>query len=107
MEGTLPGIGLPYRHFVSKLASPSGGAFSFEEHMEYPKWKYASGASLIVESAEDESALTGEWFDSPADIDNDSPDMKAAKDVLMSQAYARNIIVDKRWSIERITAALA
>lgn len=38
------------------------------EHQHYPKWKYhPSGDSVIVASAEIETALSGEWFDCPSE----------------------------------------
>lgn len=37
-------------------------------HQEFPKWKYSAGASCIVKDADEEAALEGEWFDSPADL---------------------------------------
>lgn len=38
------------------------------EVIKYPKWKYAQGASQIVGSAEEEEALEGDWYDTPADV---------------------------------------
>lgn len=35
---------------------------------EYPKWKYKQGDARIVENAEEEAALKGAWYDSPADV---------------------------------------
>lgn len=39
------------------------------KHHEYPRWKYAVGKSVIVENAEEEAALEGEWFNLPEEVD--------------------------------------
>jgi len=44
----------------------------------FPKWKYSIGKSVVVENEEEESALRGEWFDLPSQLQA-SLDEKAKK----------------------------
>jgi hypothetical protein len=39
---------------------------SFQSH---PKWKYAVGQAVIVQTEEEEAALEGEWFDLPEQLE--------------------------------------
>lgn len=48
-------------------------------HIQFPKWKYGVGKSLIVQTAAEESALEGDWFDSPADIPSEAPEAEEPK----------------------------
>lgn len=77
------------------------------EFQSYPKWKYARGASLIVESETEEQALKGDWYDNPGEVPEDEKDdAKAVKDVLIAEAAERSIPVDPRWSIDKLREAL-
>ena len=64
---------------------------------EYPKWV----GDTLVHSAEEESALKPTSNDAPAvDVDNDE---RAA---LIQIAEEKGVKIDKRWSAEKIRAAL-
>lgn len=44
------------------------------EYVQYPKYKYhRTDPAKVVASADEEAALEGEWFESPADIPEDKP----------------------------------
>lgn len=49
---------------------------------EFPKWKYTQGDARIVQNADEEAALEGKWYDSPADV----PAPKGAKGAATQQA---------------------
>lgn len=84
--------------------------------MEYPKWKYSQDASRIVQDESEESALVGDWFDSPADVpdavaaltDDEQMivDAKAEKVTLLAKADALGISIDARWGLAKIKEAL-
>ncbi|SNT33732.1 hypothetical protein SAMN06265795_12644 [Noviherbaspirillum humi] len=89
------------------------------EYHTYPRWKYSQAGAVVVNSAEEEAALEGEWHDSPADVPSpagdDSPssedeqllqDAKAEKDALLAKAAELGIAVDKRWGLKRLHEAL-
>lgn len=71
---------------------------------DYPAWKYSVGKAVIVENADEEAALEGNWYDSPADISADIPDATEAvsREKLIADAEAVGVKVDKRWSAARI-----
>ena len=80
---------------------------------EFPKWKYSVTGSVLVNSAEEESALIGAWFDFPADVDASVADQTAAAikaaeqaaldlDNLRATANSMGIAVDGRWGAQRL-----
>lgn len=73
---------------------------------EFPKWKYAANASLIVESAEEELALEGEWFDTPWEAAESASKPSADRDELIAYAESAGIKIDKRWSDDKIAQAI-
>lgn len=73
---------------------------------EFPKWKYQGDTSVIVESAEEELALEGEWFDSPLDAKASAGKAPIDRDAMLAMAEEKGIKIDKRWSDEKIAAAL-
>lgn len=46
---------------------------------DYPKWLYSKDGAVLVEDEAAHKELTGEWFDSPADVDGEKPETKPAK----------------------------
>ncbi|WP_315809451.1 hypothetical protein [Pseudomonas sp. C9-3] len=102
---------------------------------EFPKWKYRPGEAVIVESAEEELALDGEWFDAPPQTPAVAPAIPLAavgavvpppaepeptppptppaatgeptRDDLIAQAKALGVKYDARWGASRIAAAIA
>ena len=73
---------------------------------EYPAWKYSAGKAIIVKDADEEAALEGNWYDSPADI----PDAAVEAEIrnqLIADAEAKGVKVDKRWSDARIAVEIA
>lgn len=78
------GDGWTVPDFVAPVKHADSPSFA-----EYPKWV----GSVIVQSAEEESALLG----------TDTLDERAA---LIAQAEAEGVKIDKRWSDDKIRAAL-
>lgn len=77
---------------------------------EFPKFRYAAdGRAVIVDSAEDELALEGEWFDTPwaAAEAKAKPDAEPSKEDLQTLADELGVKYDKRWGAERIAEAIA
>lgn len=66
----------------------------------YPKWKYREGESRVVQDEEEESALDGKWFDSPADV---VPDEKEA---LLKEAEALGLKLAPQTGVAKIKAAI-
>lgn len=85
--------------------------------MQFPKWKYAQDAAIIVQDESEESALSGAWFDSPADVpapiavltedEQLLVDARDEKTQLRAKADALGIVVDARWGIAKLKEALA
>lgn len=75
---------------------------------EFPKWKYigGTGAGVIVESAEEELALEGEWFDTPWEAAESASKPSADRDELIAYAESAGIKIDKRWSDDKIAQAI-
>lgn len=68
----------------------------------YPKWKYHdSGDAVIVDDADAEAALGEGWHDLPL-----PPQEVSRREVLIAAAAEKDIKIDKRWSDERIQAAI-
>lgn len=80
---------------------------------EFPKWKYSADGAVIVDDADAEAALVGEWFDFP-DAVATAEDDKAARinaliveentelETLRATAADLGIVVDGRWKAQRI-----
>ena len=85
--------------------------------MDYPKWKYSQDQALIVHGEDEEAALSGAWFDSPADVpapvvvmtDDEQmmADAKAEKAALLNKAGVLGVTIDARWGLAKIKEALA
>lgn len=72
-------------------------------YIEFPKWKYhESGDAVVVDDADAETALGDGWHDLPV-----PPQELSDRQELMAQAAAKGLKIDRRWSDERIKAALA
>ena len=75
--------------------------------VHFPKWLYAAGnQSLIVQSQDEQDALEGNWYESPADVPEEGAEAVARAD-LIAKAETLGIAVDGRWSDKRIAAELA
>lgn len=68
----------------------------------FPKWKYHdSGESVIVEHEDAETALGDGWHDLPIE-----PQEVSRREVLLAAAAEKGIKIDKRWSDDKIQAAI-
>ncbi len=58
----------------------------------YPKWKYhPSFSPALVQSGEDEKALEGKWYDSPADFGVETaPGVRPDKEVAKNKKKAES-----------------
>lgn len=72
----------------------------------YPTWKYSVGKAVIVKDADEEAALDGNWYESPADIP-DTASEAIIRDALLADAAAKGIKLDKRWSDARLADEIA
>ncbi|KSP22690.1 hypothetical protein [Pseudomonas aeruginosa] len=70
---------------------------------EFPKWKYSVSGSQIVQDAAEELSLGSGWFDTPEAA---IQPVTLTKDQLLALAEEKGVKVDKRWSAEKISAAL-
>jgi hypothetical protein len=69
---------------------------------EFPKWKYHdSGDAVMVDDKDAETALGEGWHDLPL-----PPQEVSRRDALLAAAADKGMKIDKRWSDERIQAAL-
>lgn len=80
---------------------------------EFPKWKYSADSAVIVDNADAESALVGEWFDFPdaaatAEADKTAQinalivEENTELETLRATAADLGIVVDGRWKAQRI-----
>jgi hypothetical protein len=85
---------------------------------QYPKWKYGEdGASRVVKDEDEESALEGTWWDSPADVvpaekvpteeEQLLSDAKEEKAELMAEATSLGLSIDGRAGIAKIKSLIA
>ncbi len=69
----------------------------------YPCWLYSADNCVLVHSEDDENALVGDWYESPADVP--APIERVGEHAsMLDRAAAAGIVVDRRWGEKRLAA---
>lgn len=71
---------------------------------KYPKYLYRAGETILVRNEDEESALEGKWYESPADVPEDGQELD--RDQLLKEAEALGLKLDKRQGVDKIKAAI-
>lgn len=94
--------------------------------MSYPKWLFSKNGNVLLKNEEEENALVGKWFDSPAKVIFKKIEKEPEEEVLLTdeeaesrhvqvterlellaEAERNGIEVDRRWGLKRLQDAVA